>query len=95
MQHLAVSSRLFFCVLSPHSPPSLCTHVQKQDSTYFNLAIAPILRSMPQQKLKVLAELQVRKEQDLFVGAGDRGVERMGRNRGRGTGGTGGSCTAG
>lgn len=30
-----------------------------QDSNYFNLAIAPILRSMPQQKLRVLAELQV------------------------------------
>jgi len=32
-----------------------------QDSNYFNLAIAPILRSMPQQKLRVLAELQVRR----------------------------------
>lgn len=31
---------------------------QVKDSNYFNLAIAPILRSMPQQKLRVLAELQ-------------------------------------
>jgi hypothetical protein len=34
-------------------------HPVLQDSNYFNLAIAPILRSMPQQKLRVLAELQV------------------------------------
>lgn len=33
---------------------------QIKDSTYFNLAIAPILRKMPPQKLAVLADLQVR-----------------------------------
>lgn len=32
---------------------------QIKDSTYFNLAIAPILRKMPPQKLAVLADLQV------------------------------------
>jgi hypothetical protein len=33
---------------------------QIKDATYFNLAIAPILRKMPPQKLAVLADLQVR-----------------------------------
>jgi hypothetical protein len=42
----------------PHLVPALVRPVL-QDSNYFNLAIAPILRSMPQQKLRVLAELQV------------------------------------
>jgi hypothetical protein len=32
---------------------------QIKDATYFNLAIAPILRKMPPQKLAVLADLQV------------------------------------
>jgi hypothetical protein len=44
----------------PDHPPFPCTTAPPtQDSTYFNLAIAPILRNMPQQKLRVLAELQV------------------------------------
>lgn len=32
--------------------------LQVKDATYFNLAIAPILRKMPAQKLAVLADLQ-------------------------------------
>jgi hypothetical protein len=38
---------------------------QIKDATYFNLAIAPILRKMPPQKLAVLADLQVRESKVL------------------------------
>lgn len=46
-----------------------------QDSNYFNLAIAPILRSMPQQKLRVLAELQVCTRMHAFLVAAAAAVE--------------------
>lgn len=42
---------------------------QIKDATYFNLAIAPILRKMPPQKLAVLADLQVGVEDFAFKAA--------------------------
>jgi hypothetical protein len=47
------------CLCQPVSAPACPVSCTSQDSNYFTLAIAPILRSMPQQKLRVLAELQV------------------------------------
>lgn len=57
-------------------PVALCSCTP--DTTYFNLAIAPILRNMPQQKLRVLAELQVRAHGTTGGTHGNVGIREIG-----------------